>query len=175
MNRLLEEIWAVAKKLSKGAAVRQLEIAYVTQDHVGLRDGDVLVCDASDRMIRMGQTDAKLLKRLHEQGVAVHNVPGLHSKVMLLGSHAIVGSANVSGSRLTEASVVTDTSQIRSGVASFIAQLAKPITELDGPKIDRLCGIEVVRTGGQGVNRLAKIARRNTCCGPERRSFCRMA
>ncbi|MET4085614.1 hypothetical protein [Bradyrhizobium sp. S3.5.5] len=152
MNRVLlsEEIWTVARKLAQGSPVRKLAIAYVTEDRVGLRKGDILVCDASDRMIRMGQTDAKLLKRLHKDGVAIHSVPGLHAKVMLFGKHAIVGSANMSGSRLTEAAAVTDRTVITSGIASFIAQLAKPETELEGPDIARLCGIEVIRNGGRG-------------------------
>ncbi len=162
MNRTLTtDIWSVAKTLARDATIRKLAIAYVTENRVGLRSGDILVCDASDRMIRMGQTDAKLLKELHENGVAVHSVHGLHSKVMLFGNHAVVGSANMSGSRLTEACIVTDKKQITSGIASFIAQLAKPKTELGGPEIDRLCRIEVVRTGGRGApkkpHRIARL------------------
>lgn len=125
-----------------------------------MRAGDILVCDASDLMIRTGQTDAKLLKRLHDDGVAVNSVPGLHSKVMILGTHAILGSANMSGSRSIEASVVTDRTQVRSGVASYIAQLARPTAELDGPELDRLYRIKVVRTGGRGGPRNLRRTKR---------------
>lgn len=170
MNRILtKDVWTVAKKLAQGTAARQLAIAYITKNHIGMRAGDTLVCDASDLMIRTGQTDAKLLKRLHDDGVAVHSVPGLHSKVMLLGTHAILGSANMSGSGSIEASVVTDRTQVRSGVASFIAQLARPTAELDGPELDRLCRIKVVRTGGRGgprnLRRTKRLDRRHGLLG----------
>lgn len=59
VNRVLlgKEIWAAAaKKLAKGAAVRKLAIAYVTEDHVG--------CQRSHDPD--GQTDAKLLRSLHD-------------------------------------------------------------------------------------------------------------
>jgi hypothetical protein len=62
--------------------VRQVAIAYVTEDHIGLRSGDILVCDANDSMIRKGQTGAKLLRRLHRNGMAIYSVAGLHAKVM---------------------------------------------------------------------------------------------
>ena len=108
---------------------------------------DVLVTDASPRSIKSGQTDAKLLAKLHKAGVAIHSREGLHSKVMLIGKYAVVGSANMSGSGLTEAAVLSDEPTIRSGVASFIAQLSTKKSRLDGEDIAALCKIEVVRTG----------------------------
>lgn len=162
MNGVLttKDIWEIAKKLAQSAKTRKLAIAYVTEDHIGLRSGDVLVCDASDRMIRMGQTDAKLLRQLAGTGVTIHNVPGLHAKVMLFGRHAIVGSANMSGSRLIEICAVTARPEIRSGVASFIAQMARPITKLDDTAIERLCRIKVERKGGRGGPRKVRAVSR---------------
>jgi hypothetical protein len=148
VNRILTtEIWHEAKKLARTASSRKLAVAYVTADHVGLRTGDVLVTDASPRSIKSGQTDAKLLAKLHKAGVAIHSREGLHSKVMLIGKYAVVGSANMSGSGLTEAAVLSDEPTIRSGVASFIAQLCTKKSRLDGEDIAALCKIEVVRTG----------------------------
>jgi hypothetical protein len=112
-----------------------------------MRSGDVLVTDASARAIRSGQTDAKLLAELHKNGVVIHSHEGLHSKVMLLGKYAVVGSANMSGSGLTEAAVLSDEPTIRSGVASFVAQLSTKRSRLCGKDIAALCKIEVVRTG----------------------------
>lgn len=162
MNGVLttKDIWETAKKLALSAETRKLAIAYVTEDRIGLQSGDVLVCDASDRMIRMGQTDAKLLRRLSILGVAIHSVPGLHAKVMLLDRHAIVGSANMSGSRLIEICTVSDRPEIRSGVASFIAQMARRTTKLDDKSIERLCRIKVERKGGRrGPKRVRSVSR----------------
>ena len=126
MNRVLtKDVWAEARKLARTARIRQAAIAYVTQDLINFRDGDTLICDASNRAIRSGQTDAKLLLKLHNNGVAIYSTEGLHSKVILFGRHAILGSANMSGSGLIEASVVTDNPQITSGIASF-ARLNSP-------------------------------------------------
>lgn len=149
MNRILTtEIWQEAKKLARNASSRKLAIAYVTADHVGLRKGDVLVTDASPRSIKSGQTDAKLLAKLHKDGVAIHSHEGLHSKVMLIGKYAVVGSANMSGSGLTETAVLSDEPTIRSGVASFIAQLCnKKNSRLNEKDIATLCKIKVARTG----------------------------
>ncbi|MGA7807071.1 hypothetical protein [Bradyrhizobium sp.] len=148
MNRILTtEIWHEAKKLAHTASGRKLAIAYVTADHIGLRSGDLLVADASPRAIRSGQTDAKLLAKLHKAGVIIHSREGLHSKVMLIGKYVVVGSANMSGSGLTDAAVLSDEPTIRSGVASFIAQLCTKKSRLDRDDIAALCKIEVVRTG----------------------------
>ena len=161
MNGVLtKDIWEIAKKLALDARTRKVAIAYVTEDRIGLRSGDILVCDASERMVRMGQTDAKLLRTLSKIGVIIHSVPALHAKVMLFGRHAIVGSANMSGSRLIEICAVSDRPEIRSGVASFIAQMARPVTKLSELAIERLCGIKVERKGGRGGPRKVRAVSR---------------
>jgi hypothetical protein len=140
---LTNKIWPTVAKAAKKASRRKAAIAYVTKDDIGLRAGDVLVTDASARSVRAGQTDAKLLGKLHAAGVIVHSWEGLHSKVALFGKHAIIGSANMSGSALIEA----DDPVIVSGVAAFIERLATPRTKLGSAEIGRLCAIEVVRAG----------------------------
>jgi hypothetical protein len=79
--------------------------------------------------------------------VTIYSREGLHSKVALFGPHAIVGSANMSGSDLIEASVVTDNPVITSGVAAFIEALSTKRHRLDAVRIEKLCGIEVIRKG----------------------------
>jgi len=144
---LTDQVWRDVAKRARSAPSRKAAIAYVTTDDIGLRAGDVLVTDASPRSIRSGQTDAKLLRRLHGAGVIIHSRAGLHSKVALFGKHAIVGSANMSGSDLIEASVMTDNPVIVSGVAAFIEKLSTARTKLSTREIKRLCAIEVIRTG----------------------------
>jgi hypothetical protein len=148
MQRMLtEDIWRTVARTARRASGRKAAIAYVTRDDIGLRAGDVLVTDASSRSIRAGQTDAKLLLKLHEAGVVVHSWEGLHSKVALFGKHALIGSANMSGSALIEGSAVTDDPVIVSGVAAFIERLSTPASKLGARDIRRLCAIDVVRAG----------------------------
>ena len=148
MNRVLtDKVWRDVAKRARYAPIRKVAIAYVTTDDIGLRAGDVLVTDASSRAIRSGQTDAKLLRKLHGAGVVIYRREGLHSKVALFGKHAIVGSANMSGSDLIEASVMTDSPVIVSGVAAFIKKLSTARTKPNAREIGKLCAIEVVRTG----------------------------
>lgn len=73
-----------------------------------LRDGDFLICDASERAIKQGVTSAKALASYLRLGVRVFSHEGLHSKVVATEAFAWVGSANASSNsrdKLTEASV----------------------------------------------------------------------
>jgi hypothetical protein len=158
---LTDKIWSVVANHARSAPTRQTAIAYVTTDDIGLRAGDVLVTDASPRAIRSGQTDAKLLRKLHGAGVVIYSRESLHSKVALFGKHAIVGSANMSGSDLIEASVITDNPVVVSGVAAFIKKLSTVRTKLSAHDIQKLCAIEVVRTGRfRGGRRASNPVRR---------------
>lgn len=161
MNLVLtDKVWRDVAKRARSASSRRAAIAYVTTDDIGLRPGDVLITDASPRAIRSGQTDAKLLRKLHGAGVVIYSRAGLHSKVVLFGKHAIVGSANMSGSDLIEASVMTDSPVVVSGIAAFIEKLSTARTRLDDREIGKLCAIEVVRTGGfRGRQRAANPVR----------------
>lgn len=73
-----------------------------------LREGDFLICDASERAIKQGVTSAKALAIYLRKKVQVFSQEGLHSKVLATEQFAWVGSANASlNSRdnLKEASV----------------------------------------------------------------------
>ena len=73
-----------------------------------LRDGDFLICDASERAIKQGVTSANALLTYLRLGVEVFSHEGLHSKVVASQSFAWIGSANASSNsrdNLTEASV----------------------------------------------------------------------
>lgn len=73
-----------------------------------LRDGDFLICDASERAIKQGVTSAEALSQFKRNSVRVFSVEGLHSKVVSSKKFAWVGSANASSNsrdNLIEASV----------------------------------------------------------------------
>ncbi len=81
-----------------------------------LHKGDFLVCDASERAIRQGVTNAKALRKFMSIGVRVFSVEGLHSKVIASEKFAWIGSANASSNshdNLIEASVRIDGSVSR--------------------------------------------------------------
>lgn len=50
-----DKIWREVAKRARSALTRKTAIAYVTNDDIGLREGDVLVPDTSPRAIRSGQ------------------------------------------------------------------------------------------------------------------------
>jgi hypothetical protein len=170
MQRVLSNnLWKVVRGKARDARCRQAAIAYVTQDLIGFRKGDILIVNASSPAISGGETDAPLLRRLNRKGVHIHNCAGLHAKVILLDDVAIVGSGNMSSSSangLIEAGVLTDNQSTVSGVASFIEQLLAQSTELHAKQLTNLCRIKVIRRGGwlPGTHRARKPKIRRLGC-----------
>ena len=126
-------------------------VGYVGNDApsmMPLRDGDVLVCDASELSIRQGLTSAKALAVYARRRVVIFSVEGLHAKAIVMSRSAWVGSANASKhsrDELVEASVrVTGhhVQQLRSWADTLIAKENK----LGQADIDKLLGIPVRRT-----------------------------
>jgi hypothetical protein len=154
-------LWSNIRALAKKADQRKVAIAYVTKNLIGLRSGDVLIVDASQRTIRNGGTSAKLLRTLHRRGVEIYSCPDLHAKALLLDRVVVVGSANMSHSsaKLVEVALVSDSSNTIANVSSFIAQLEDQLDKLKCKQIDQLCGIKVERRGrGENfVKRITKI------------------
>ena len=86
MQKILsKDLWPVIRELAEKAEQRKAAIAYVTQDLVGFRKSDVLIVDASDNAIACGETDARLLLKLVNKGVRLHNCADLHAKVLVVG------------------------------------------------------------------------------------------
>ena len=154
MQRVLSnDLWKAIKAKAATANRRKAAIAYVTQDLVGFREGDVLVVDASPAAISSAATSAKVLCSLFKKGVSLYSLPGLHAKVLLLDDVAVIGSGNMSASSqstLVEAAFMTDSASIASGVASLIEQLVEKSKQLDETAITQLCKIKVARHGGPG-------------------------
>jgi phosphatidylserine/phosphatidylglycerophosphate/cardiolipin synthase-like enzyme len=159
MQRVLSaDLWIEIRANARTALRRKAAIAYVTRDSIGFRKDDVLVVNASERAIKFGETDAKLLQKLQKRGVRLYNSIDLHAKVFLLDDVAVVSSANMSrasADRLVEAGVITDHSSTVSAVASFLEQLMRSSVEIKVPQIVALCKIKVIRRGRKigGVRR----------------------
>lgn len=96
-----------AAKACRGAAV--VAVAYFSEGAatlLPLPKGSRLVVDASEATVKSGQTCPADLLKLHNKRVRIFSVQNLHAKVYVFGSHAFIGSANVSNSsasRLKEA------------------------------------------------------------------------
>ena len=167
MQRVLSnDLWTEVSKRARASRLRKGAIAYVTRDLVGFRKGDTLVVDASDFAIKCAETDARLLRKLHNKEVQLHNCKDLHAKILLLDDVAIIGSGNMSSkseSRMVEAALVSDHGSVVAGVASLIEQLVKKSTPLDKKQIARLCKIKVIRrgrwNGARSKSRKTRIAK----------------
>jgi phosphatidylserine/phosphatidylglycerophosphate/cardiolipin synthase-like enzyme len=158
MQRLLSQrLWATLRKLSAKASVKMAAVFYVTSDkYVRFGDGDDLVVDASDSAIAQGQTTALILEQAFERGARLYSYPGLHSKLMVLNGHAVVGSANLSLSSaesLVEVALVTDQPAIVGTAISIISELRKVSDPIDDAFIERIKSIEVAACIGGGIAR----------------------
>jgi hypothetical protein len=138
-----DRVWTAisrARKKSKGPAF--VAVAYFGQDAaelLPLREGSTLVVDASLGQVKAGATHPADLLKLLNRGVRIFSVPGLHAKVFVFGSTALVGSANVSkNSRddLCEALLLTTDRDAVAASKKFIQSLAK--RQLGPEQLDRL-------------------------------------
>jgi hypothetical protein len=120
---------------------------------LGLKNGDTLICDASDPRIATAATSAVVLQKLAKRGVELYHLDRLHAKVIRMPGHALVGSANmtVNATRLHEASVLTDDADVLRQVDEFLAETRrlKPV-KIDATFLKRISAIPVVPGGGVG-------------------------
>lgn len=126
-------------------------VAYVGQAAPGmlhLREGDALVCDASEAAIRQGHTHAPALRAINRKGVEVFSVQGLHAKVITSKKFAWVGSANASDNshkHLIEASARLTGTDV-APVLDWAAGMCTADALLSPADIKKLCRIKVLRT-----------------------------
>jgi hypothetical protein len=172
---LSKDLWATIRKQARASNSRKAAIAYVTGDLVGFRKGDTLVVDASTLAIKNGETDAPLLRKLHNKGVQLYDCTDLHAKILLLDDVAVIGSGNMSSNSerwMVEAALISDHGSVVAGVASLIEQLVNQSSPLDKKQIAQLCKIKVIRRGGwkgarpkRRTTRIAKLGNRTWIVG----------
>jgi len=148
MNELLSDtLWSTIKKLAKKATSKRAAVAYVTsEEFVTFGEGDLLITDASNHAIAARHTDARLLDRAFRRKAQLYSVPGLHTKVLLLGGTAVIGSANLSESsanNLVEAAWVTDAPAAVGMAMSFIQQLIDQAEVIDEAFLKRVLKIKL--------------------------------
>lgn len=157
---LTDDLWSDLSKLAKGRKRIQAAISYVTARHLDFVAGGVLVCDASDRAIKGGLTSAKTLRSFFKRGAEIYSFPGLHSKVAVIDSFALVGSANLSGNAgigTCEAALLTDDAQIRGLVLGFIERVKSESTRVTAQFLKRIEALPVTKAVFIGGKRTKKI------------------
>lgn len=161
MKTLLgDDIWSVLQKEARNHSRIQAAIAYVTEPYLDLSEGDLLVCDASPEAIKGGLTAAKTLRRFFNNGAAVYSLEGLHAKVAIIDSNALIGSANMSknaGTATYEASLLTSDRQVVGLIRGYIEQIKNEAIELDDDLLRKLEAIKVERRGGPVKRKRKKI------------------
>lgn len=153
MNRLVSKgLWAELAGLAKKSRVKMAAIAYVTSDEfIKFGEGDLLIVDASDPTIRLGQTSAQVLRQAFRRGAEIYSCQGLHAKVMLLDGVAVIGSANASYSsahHLIEAAFLTDSPISVSMARTFLQRLCDNADSVDEAFLERISSLEVKKSTG---------------------------
>lgn len=148
---LSDDLWVELSRRSAGHKCIRAAISYVTAHHLDFREGDLLICDASDDAIKGGLTSAFALRAFFDQGAEIYSFDGLHSKVAVIDDHALIGSANLSenaGVGTLEASLFTNDSQIAGLIQGFIENVKRKSTQVTKQFLKRIEDIPVVRTAG---------------------------
>lgn len=106
-----------------------------------LREGDILVCNASDAALADGATSVEALQEFASAGVEIHNWPWLHAKVVVSGRTAWVGSANASQrskEMLYEAVVRSSDPEVVADASAFVSLVCERAELLDGDALQAL-------------------------------------
>ena len=160
---LTGNIWKQVAHLARAAKRRLAAVAYVTTDgHIGFKRNDILICDASDRAIKTGETSAPLLQALARKGVEIRSRPDLHAKAAVFGQHALVGSCNLSiasAEDLTDLALLTDRKQIVAQATAFIHALRESSEEIDDDFLRRILKIKARTVRRRGPKRTGQATR----------------
>ncbi|CAG0967546.1 hypothetical protein GPROT1_01304 [Gammaproteobacteria bacterium] len=153
MLRLVgNSLWDEMAVLAAQEVTKLAAVAYVSDDSIiRFRKGDTLVVDASDKTIALGQTSAKLLKEALKRQARLVSIPGLHAKILIFGTTAVVGSSNISKSSrqdLFESAVITNRPEVVAKAVQIIEELAKQGDVINEKFVSRILKIKVKRSSG---------------------------
>jgi len=160
---LTGDIWKQVGPRAKVAKRLLVAVAYVSTDgNLKFKRNDVLICDASERAIKTGETSARLLRSLSRKGVEIRSRPDLHAKVAVLGRYALVGSCNLSAASaedLTELALLTDRKQLVAQATAFVHALRESSEEIDPDFLRRILKIKVRPARRRGPKRTGQAKR----------------
>lgn len=106
-----------------------------------LKQGDVLVCDASRKAVKAGSTHVPALDIYRKRGVNLYSLDGLHAKVIVTAKRAFIGSANASShsrDKLDEAVVSITDADLVAQARQYIDSRTTEINELSKADLDEL-------------------------------------
>ena len=127
--------------LSASSERKTAAVAYVTKDHAGFGESDLVICDASDSAIQSRVTCRKLLRKWHIDGVRVYSKQDLHAKMIVFDHEsAFVGSANFSefAERRVESGIFTTDPIVVAECEKFIHDLAATADLIDDNYLNRI-------------------------------------
>lgn len=145
-----KDVMPRVNKWLSGSGQTMGAVAYVTRDHLQLKDGDVLFVNASHDAVSQGGTNPDLLLDLLGRGVVVINDPTLHAKVIVKGRRAAIGSANLSARTLTlnEAVWVTQDGAVLESAERWLNEMLDERAEMTESELQGLRGL--FPNGGDG-------------------------
>lgn len=153
MKLLTKSIWPSMKKIKEPGEM-VVVVAYVTADLLGLGEGDILICDASNVNVASGAVSAIALESLFKAGVTLFSFTGLHAKLVLTSTHVLVGSANMTQntSKLSEASVLSDDPVLLKQSRGFVDKMLadERLIPIDQTELERLLKIRVAAQKNSG-------------------------
>jgi hypothetical protein len=129
-------LWATLAKRTRLSMGRNLvAVPYLGKGAaklLALARGDVLLCALSEANCRNGSVSPREVQVLQSRGVRVFIRENLHAKVYLMGTRAVVASANLSEHsqhRLDEAAIHTSDKQLIREIKDWFAQrMGEPVT-----------------------------------------------
>lgn len=140
-----ENVWPFLTAAAKATNLPAMcAVAYFSEGAsrlLPLRSGSQLVVDASEASVAGGRTCPKDLILLWQRGVRIFSVENLHSKLLVLGSRAYIGSANASShsaNTLLEAVLVTTDRKSVSAARAYVRSLC--LNDLGLEELRRLSG-----------------------------------
>ncbi len=138
-----KNIWAeLTNAVKKTKSKSIVAVAYFGQNGskmLPLKKGSVLVIDASEKALKMGQTCPDELLKLYYKGIHIYSQESLHAKLYVFGNTLYCGSANVSGNsanRLKEVLLKTNNKEALENAKTFINSLCR--IELGDDEINRM-------------------------------------
>lgn len=162
-----KNLWSQVVKV-RGEKPVVAAISYVNKDHLKLRAGDILICDASDSRIATGATTYALLSLLAKRKVALWHLDKLHAKVVRLSAHVVVGSANMTANSesLIESAVLTDQTDAFRQVDEMLSSLLNSgkLKRIDGSFLSRIKSIPVMYSGSGGERAARNLDYRKPTC-----------
>jgi hypothetical protein len=144
MNLIFNNVWADLISNWPNGRPRYIAVAYFSYPSLVFDDGDILIVNASDEAIKLGQTTAKALRQAYEAGAKIFSHSNLHAKIYILGQRIWVGSANSSQSSrrdLIECLASSDDPHAVSEDICFVdvlSQKATPVCDVFLSRVDKI-------------------------------------